>query len=126
LAGRPLRAADGQRVDSSTVKLPVMMPDPPGMWLWITGAEITWSSSTMAKGADIGGGIVAELARAGGVEAEADRRRAVLVKGGLGVGQFLAAHHGAFLDDVDRCPFPARAAAGCAARGWRPHLSVRP
>ena len=29
---------------------PVMMPDPPGMWLWITGAEITSPSRTMAKG----------------------------------------------------------------------------
>jgi hypothetical protein len=32
------------------VNRPVMMPEPPGMWLWITGAEITSSSSTMAKG----------------------------------------------------------------------------
>ena len=46
----PARKRTARRVESSTVKLPVMMPDPPGMWLWITGAEITWLSSTMAKG----------------------------------------------------------------------------
>ena len=31
-------------------KLPVMIPDPPAMWDWMTGAEMTSSSSTMAKG----------------------------------------------------------------------------
>ncbi len=46
----PARSSTARLVDSSTEKLPVMMPDPPGMWLWITGAEITSSSSTMAKG----------------------------------------------------------------------------
>ena len=38
------------RVVLSTLKLPVMIPDPPGMAVWIVGAEITLSSSTMAKG----------------------------------------------------------------------------
>ncbi len=46
----PARSSTARSVDSSTEKLPVMMPDPPGMWLWITGAEITSSSRTIAKG----------------------------------------------------------------------------
>ena len=46
----PARNSTARLVDSSTVKLPVMMPEPPGIWLWITGALITSSSSTMAKG----------------------------------------------------------------------------
>ena len=49
----PARSSTARLVDSSTEKLPVMMPDPPGMWLWITGALITSSSSTMAKGLPI-------------------------------------------------------------------------
>ena len=39
-----------RRDDSSGVKLPVMIPEPPAMCAWITGAEITWLSRTMAKG----------------------------------------------------------------------------
>ena len=46
----PARSNTASCVLSSTVKLPVMIPDPPAMWLWITGAEITWLSRTMAKG----------------------------------------------------------------------------
>jgi len=51
-AGRaPARKSTASCVLSSTVKFPVMMPDPPGICDRITGAEITSSSSTMAKGA---------------------------------------------------------------------------
>ena len=46
----PARSRIASRVDSSGVKLPVMMPDPPEMCAWITGAEITSSSSTIANG----------------------------------------------------------------------------
>ncbi len=46
----PARSSTASSVDSSTVNRPVMIPDPPGMWLWITGAEMTSSSSTIAKG----------------------------------------------------------------------------
>ena len=49
----PARRSTASWVLSSTVKLPVMIPDPPAMWLWITGAEITSPSSTIAKGSPI-------------------------------------------------------------------------
>ncbi len=46
----PARSRIESRVDSSTVKLPVMIPEPPAICAWITGAEITWLSSTIANG----------------------------------------------------------------------------
>jgi len=46
----PARSSTASCVLSSTVKLPVMMPEPPGMWLWITGALMTSLSRTIAKG----------------------------------------------------------------------------
>ena len=46
----PARKSTARLVDSSRVKLPVMMPEPPAICAWITGAEITSSSSTIAKG----------------------------------------------------------------------------
>ena len=51
LAGSaPARSSTARLVELSTVKLPVMMPEPPPICDWITGAEITLLSSTMAKG----------------------------------------------------------------------------
>ena len=46
----PARSSTASSVLASTVKLPVMIPDPPGIADWIVGAEITSLSSTMAKG----------------------------------------------------------------------------
>ena len=49
----PDRSSTARLVEDSTVKLPVMMPVPPPIWLWMVGAEITLSSSTMANGSPI-------------------------------------------------------------------------
>ena len=46
----PARSRIASCDDSSGVKLPVMIPEPPEMCAWITGAEITCSSSTIANG----------------------------------------------------------------------------
>ena len=46
----PARKSTARLVDSSSVKLPVMIPDPPVMADWMVGAEMTLLSSTMAKG----------------------------------------------------------------------------
>ena len=51
------------------VKLPVMIPEPPAMCAWITGAEITWLSSTMAKGLPMfSRGVLAERRAARGLK----------------------------------------------------------
>ena len=59
----------------STVKLPLIWPEPPRIGSRITGAEITLSSSTMANGRPTWSLVkLAELAGAGVVEAEGDDR----------------------------------------------------
>ncbi len=58
--------------------------------------------------ADIGAGRVGEAARARRIEGEGDHRRAVVVEGGLRVGERVAADHDALLDD-DRRALPGAA-----------------
>ena len=49
----PLLSRIASLLLSSTEKFPDMIPDPPGMWLRIVGAEITTSSKTIANGEPI-------------------------------------------------------------------------
>ena len=63
-AGRPRAAERPSSVDSSTVKFPVICPEPPVIACRITGALITSSSSTMAKGAPTLAAVYSPKARA--------------------------------------------------------------
>ncbi len=76
------------------------------------------------RSADVFRGVLAELARARGVEPEVDRRLAVLVERGLRVDQILARHDGGLFEDVE-LPLSViegsrilRAPGTVAARPW--------
>ena len=50
LAGSaPARSSTARSLALCGVKLPLIWPEPPVIGCWMTGAVITWLSSTMAK-----------------------------------------------------------------------------
>ena len=98
----PARSRIASCDDSSGVKLPVMIPEPPEMCAWITGAEITCSSSTIANGLPMFSAVYcAEGGAARRVEAEAHRRPVVLVEARLCVDELVAGHHRAPVEHVE-------------------------
>jgi hypothetical protein len=102
-ASAPARSRTASSVELSTVKLPVICPDPPVIACRITGAEITSSSSTMAKGAPTLAAVYSPKARAPvGLKRKVTTGCPVCwSKGGLAVGQVVARHDRRLFEDVE-------------------------
>ena len=103
LAGSaPERSSTARSLARCTVKLPLICPVPPRIGSRMTGAEITLSSSTMAKGRPTFSWVTLpkRLAPAASKRKVDHRLAGAAVEARLGVDQILPAHQGLALEHI--------------------------
>ena len=133
LAGsEPARSRIARSLAVSTVKLPLIWPEPPRIGSRICGAEITLSSSTIANSRPTFFCVTSPNLRAPPVVRRKfdDRLVGLLVEAGLRVAQVLAGHQRRFVDHVRPTPgssfdgkttVPGFGCGGCVGSTCRLH-----